>query len=84
MKRSRFSEDQIIGILNEHQAGAKAVDLCREHGVNDVTFYRWRSRYSGIDISDAKRLKALEIENAKLKKLLTEHMMDVSALKRCW
>lgn len=81
MKRSRFTEQQIIGILREHQAGAKAVDLCRKHGVSDATFYKWRSKYGGMDVSDAKRLKALEIENAKLKKLLAEQMMDVSTLK---
>jgi len=81
MKRSRFSEERIIGILKEHRVGAKAVDLCRRHGVSDATFYKWRSKYGGMDISDAKRLKALEIENAKLKKLLAEQMMDVSSLK---
>lgn len=67
--------------MREHQAGAKAVDLCRKHGVSDATFYKWRSKYGGMDVSDAKRLKGLEIENAKLKKLLAEQMMDVSTLK---
>ena len=81
MKRSRFTEQEIIGILRAHQAGAKAVDLCRKHGVSDATFYKWRSKYGGMDVSDAKRLKGLEIENAKLKKLLAEQMMDVSTLK---
>jgi putative transposase len=81
MKRSRFSEEQIIGILKEHQAGLGAKDLCRKHGVSDATFYKWRSKYGGMEVSDAKKLKALEVENAKLKKLLAEQMMDVSTLK---
>ena len=81
MKRSRFSEEQIIGILKEHQAGATVADLCRKHGVSDATFYKWRSKYGGMEVSDAKKLKALEAENAKLKKLLAEQMMDVSTLK---
>ena len=81
MKRRRFSEEQIIGILKEHQAGATAADLCRKHGVSDATFYKWRSKYGGMEVSDAKKLKALEAENAKLKKLLAEQMMDVSTLK---
>ena len=81
MKRSRFSEAQIIGILKEHQAGLGAKELCRKHGVSDATFYKWRSKYGGMEVSDAKKLKALEAENAKLKKLLAEQMMDVSTLK---
>ena len=81
MKRSRFSEEQIIGILKEHQAGLTAVELCRKHGVSDATFYKWRSKYSGMNVSDAKRLKTLEAENARLKKLLAEQMMDVSTLR---
>ncbi len=81
MRRSRFNESQIIGILKEHQAGATAADLCRKHGISDATFYKWRSKYGGMDVSDAKRLKALEAENAKLKKLLAEQMMDVATLK---
>lgn len=81
MKRSRFSEEQIIGILKEHQAGMTAVELCRKHGVSDATFYKWRSKYSGMNVSDAKRLKMLEAENARLKKLLAEQMMDVSTLR---
>ena len=81
MKRSRFSEEQIIGILKEHQAGLGAKELCRKHGVSDATFYKWRSKYGGMEVSDAKKLKALEVENAKLKKLLAEQMMDVSTLK---
>tara|TARA_R100000750_G_scaffold28981_1_gene18358 strand:+ start:2396 stop:2662 length:267 start_codon:yes stop_codon:yes gene_type:complete len=81
MKRSRFSEEQIIGILKEHQAGLGAKELCRQHGVSDATFYKWRSKYGGMEVSDARKLKALEVENAKLKKLLAEQMMDVSTLK---
>jgi|TARA_R100000501_G_C2587049_1_gene88275 putative transposase len=81
MKRSRFSEEQIIVILKEHQAGLGAKELCRKHGVSDATFYKWRSKYGGMEVSDAKKLKALEAENAKLKKLLAEQMMDVSTLK---
>ena len=81
MKRSRFSEGQIIGILKEHQAGLSAADLCRKYGISDATFYKWRSKFGGMDVSDAKRLKALEAENAKLKKLLAESMLDVSTLK---
>ena len=70
MKRSRFSEEQIIGILKEHQSGLGAKELCRKHGISDATFYKWRSRYGGMEVSHAKRLKALEAENAKLKKML--------------
>ncbi|SLN73945.1 Transposase [Oceanibacterium hippocampi] len=81
MKRSRFTEKQIIGILKEHQVGLSATDLCRKHGISDATFYNWRSKYGGMDVSDAKKLKALEAENAKLKKLLAESVMDVSTLK---
>lgn len=81
MKKSRFSEEQIIGILKEHRAGLSAVDLCRKHGVSDATFYKWRSKYGGMEASEAKRLKALEDENAKLKRLLAESVMDVATLK---
>ena len=81
MKRSRFSEEQIIGILKEHQAGMSAVDLCRKHGISDATFYKWRSKYGGLEVSDAKKLKSLEDENRKLKKLLAEQMLDNSTLK---
>ena len=81
MKRSRFTEEQIISILKEHQAGLGAKELCRKHGVSDATFYKWRSKFGGMEVSDAKKLKALEVENAKLKKLLAEQMMDVSTLK---
>lgn len=81
MKRSRFSEEQIIGILKEHQVGLGAKDLCRKHGISDATFYKWRSSYGGMEVSDARRLKALEAENAKLKKMLAEQMLDVATLK---
>ncbi len=81
MKRSRFTQEQIIGVLKEHQAGASASDLCRKHGISDATFYAWRSKYGGMDVSDARRLKGLEEENAKLKRLLAESMLDVSTLK---
>lgn len=81
MKRSRFSEEQIIGILKEHQAGLSAADLCRKHGISDATFYKWRSKYGGMEVSDAKRLKGLEDENRKLKKLLAESMLDNATLK---
>jgi len=81
MKRSRFGEEQIIGILKEHQAGLSAKDLCRKHGISDATFYKWRSRYGGMEVSDARRLKTLESENAKLKKMLAEQMLDVATLK---
>ncbi len=81
MKRSRFTEEQIIGILKEHQAGLGGKELCRKHGVSDATFYKWRAKFGGMEVSDAKKLKALEAENAKLKKLLAEQMMDVSTLK---
>ena len=75
MKRSRFSEEQIIGILKEHQAGLGAKELCRKHGVSDATFYKWRSKYGGMEVSDA-ALKALEAENSKLKKLLAEQTLE--------
>lgn len=81
MKRSRFSEEQIIGILKEHQAGVSAADLCRKYGISDATFYKWRSKFGGMEVSDARKLKALEDENRKLKKLLAESMLDVSTLK---
>ena len=81
MKRSRFSEEQIIGILNEHQAGLGAKELCRRHGISDATFFKWRSKYGGMEVSDARRLKMLESENAKLKKMLAEQLMDVATLK---
>ena len=81
MRRSRFREEQIIGILKEHQAGLSAQELCRKYGVSDATFYKWRSKYGGMDLSDARRLKALEDENRRLKKLLAELMLDAATLK---
>ena len=81
MKRKRFSEEQIIGILREHQAGVKASDLCRRHAISEATLYNWRSRYGGMQVSEAKRLRSLEEENRKLKKLLAEAMLDMEALK---
>ena len=81
MKRSRFSEEQIIGILKEHEAGMSAADLCRKHGISDATFYKWRSKYGGMEVSEARKLKVLEEENRKLKKLLAEQMLDNSTLK---
>ena len=81
MKKSRFSEDQIIGVLKEHQAGIPTAELCRKHGISEATFYNWRSRYGGMEVSDARRLKSLEDENRRLKKLLAELMLDVATLK---
>ena len=81
MKKSRFSEEQIIGALKEHAAGLSAAELCRKHGISDATFYKWRSRYGGMELSDARKLKALDEENRRLKKLLAESMLDVSTLR---
>jgi putative transposase len=81
MKPKRFKEEQIIGILKQAQAGVKVVDLCRQHGISDVTFYNWRSKYGGMEVSDAKRLKTLEGENKKLKQLLAESMLENQAIK---
>ena len=81
MKKSRFSEEQIIGVLKEHQAGIAPADLCRKHRISEATFYNWRSRYGGLEVSDARRLKSLEDENRRLKKLLAESVLDVATLK---
>ena len=81
MKRSRYNEERIIGILKEHQAGLSARDLCRKHGISDATFYKWRSKYGGLEVSEARRLKALEGENRELKKLLAETLLDAATLK---
>lgn len=81
MKRSRFTEEQIIGILKEQEAGQATADVCRRHGISSATFYKWKAKYGGLEVSEAKRLKALEDENARLKKLLAEAMLDNAVLK---
>ena len=81
MKASRFSEKQIIAVLREHEADTKTAEVCRRHGISDATFYKWKAKYGGMEVSDAKRLKALEDENRRLKKLLAESMLDNAALK---
>jgi putative transposase len=81
MRKSRFNEQQIIGVLKEHAAGATTADVCRRHGISQPTFYSWKWKYGGLEVSEAKRLKALEEENRKLKKLLAEEVMDNATLK---
>jgi putative transposase len=81
MNRNRFSEEQIIGILKEQAAGVPVADLCRRHGVSNASIYKWKAKYGGMDVSEAKRLKALEDENARLKRLLADSMLDNAALK---
>jgi putative transposase len=81
MKRSRFTEEQIIGILKQHEAGVKTVDLCREHGISAATFYGWKSKFGGMDVSDAQRLRQMEDENRRLKHLVADLSLDREALK---
>jgi putative transposase len=81
MKARRFTEEQIIGVLREAESGAKTKDLCRKHGISEQTFYNWKTKYAGMTVSDARRLKELEAENARLKKLLAESELDKAALK---
>jgi len=81
MKRSRFSEEQIIAILKEQEAGMATAEVCRRHGISSPTFYKWKAKFGGLEVSEAKRLRQFEDENAKLKKLLAEAMLDNAALK---
>ena len=81
MKRKRYTEEQIISILKEHEAGMPVQDVIRKHGIANGTFYRWKSKFGGMEVSEAKRLRELEVENAKLKKLLAETMLDKTALE---
>jgi putative transposase len=81
MKRRRFSEEKIIGVLKEHEAGAKVDDICRRHGISTATFYTWRKKYGGMDASEAKRLRELEAENARLKRIVADQMLDMTAMK---
>jgi len=81
MKRSRYTEEQIIGVLREHEAGMKSADLCRKHGISSATLFNWKAKFGGMEVSDARRLRSLEDENRKLKKLLAEAMLDNAMLK---
>jgi putative transposase len=81
MKRSRFSDEQIIGVLKEQESGAVTADVCRRHGISEATFYKWKAKFGGLEVSEAKRLRTLEEENGKLKKLLAEAMLDIAVLK---
>lgn len=81
MKRSRFTEEQIIGILKEQEAGVAVADLCRKHGMSDASFYNWKAKYGGMEVSEAKRMRSLADENGRLKRLLADAMLDNAALK---
>jgi putative transposase len=81
MKRSRFTEEQIIGILKEQESGQRTADVCRKHGISEGTFYKWKAKFGGMQVSDAKKLRSLEAENTQLKKLLAETMLDNAVLK---
>ncbi len=81
MKRSRFSEEQIIAVLKEQEAGMATADVCRRHGISSATFYKWKAKYGGLEVSDARRLRSLEQENARLKRLLADAMLDNAMLK---
>lgn len=81
MRKSRFSEEQIIGMIREHDAGVKTAEICRKYGISDATFYKYKARFGGMTVSDAQRLRTLEAENAKLKRLLAESLLDNASLK---
>jgi len=81
VKKKRFSEEQIIAVLKEAEAGAKVADLCRKHGISDATFYNWKAKYAGMTVAELRRLRELETENAKLKRIVADQVLDISALK---
>jgi putative transposase len=81
MRKKRFTEEQIIAVIKEGEAGAKVVELCRKHGISSVTYYRWKSKFGGMEVSDAKRLKALEAENGRLKRIVADQSLDIQGMK---